>query len=1398
MKAEEWQEIAREVANYVDGVIDRKLLAFDKQPWSYGQVMSIELAEDEVHCDILWCEVDGQTEQVPVLASAGCTVSIGDYVLIVAVNNASGDRVAVTQTKRNISPPAPLNVMFPTQEAMRDDAGKTWTEVTITWEGTADLFEITIARVAAGELLNGIYGTDVDGAYAAGADARTRSFIWGGILYVAIVDVTDGKTIRIYSTNDGTFSLVSSKAMEWTNIQRLHMFIDSVGVAHLLWNYDGHASVRYIKFDVEATTWDASETVLISEHVAESELSVELWNDVLHIAFVDMYGDEPLYYFYVNALTGVASANTYDECEVVSTALGYGPGRIHLAVDVYGYVFIAFQGDNKATLYSNETGAWVNELEKTGAYPGYTGAWVVVDKATNIAHFIYLDKAIHPGTERWYYTQHYDHAVGWTEPEEILAASTATNDVEIALGISKNSDLYFMRGESSGDYIAYRVRYPTGEYTDWASLDTPNGELLVSWQGSISPAQTPTVTSGIGFTFQTTAEVYMLFFGDFGLESTIGNYRYEVVKAEGNEATIFLPPGTDYVCKIRGINHGVTPGEWSNEVLFSTYPDTTAPDAPTGLAVTGGYKSILVRWTNILSDQEKDLDFIYVYVDTATIPLLESGKVDWDNMTANKLAIAVDADYVWVGSLEDDTEYFVKLEAVDFSHNRGVASLEDSATTLTAPEFEHGDLTGLDYASAGHTGFSPDDHSHALDDLDDVNAAAPNDTQVLTWDEDESAWVAADASGGAEALDELTDVEIDLPAAGEILQLDIYGVWRNYSLAEADIAEADHTHSLDDLSDVDTSGVADGEILMYEEGVGWIPAENPPPGPHDLDSHSDVTIALPVAGDILQLDLYGEWRNYSLDEAGIAELSDLEVFPVDINRCGFVNNDETTIAFDDETYEFTLTRTGASFSYYRAGIKCTIEDNKDLSLVGSPPDAGIYFIYIDDEDGTLTADDDPWTLEDTKIPVAIILWDDTKTPKYWLADERHTCLIDRRMHAYEHFTSGVRLMQGGTLDGPSIGSDVNANKTCGISEAIIADEDLWHTLTELLKPDGATGAYVVMYRTDADSWTWVESDMPFPYGINGINGYIEYDDNGTMTEGEGAPGSGRRWYNSYLLYTNLNGAARFIVIPGRGEYLTLAGAQRETPLQFSFEGLPIYETVIAYQLTWGTSNYSNKGKCVLGATPVVIDISVISVGVTGTPIYFNLDDLLDVNAPTPSDGDVLVYDDTENEWVASSVPAPSLLDDIGDVNAPAPGDGDVLAWDDDAGEWINAAAPPPGAHDLDSHSDVTITLPAAGEILQIDMYGIWRNYTPAEAGLSEDDHTHALDDLSDVDADAPDDRDVLAWNDDDNEWQNLKEGPVHAEADGANPQIANLVFGTGDPPDAATVPEGTIWIKYTA
>jgi hypothetical protein len=67
-----------------------------------------------------------------------------------------------------------------------------------------------------------------------------------------------------------------------------------------------------------------------------------------------------------------------------------------------------------------------------------------------------------------------------------------------------------------------------------------------------------------------------------------------------------------------------------------------------------------------------------------------------------------------------------------------------------------------------------------------------------------------------------------------------------------------------------------------------------------------------------------------------------------------------------------------------------------------------------------------------------------------------------------------------------------------------------------------------------------------------------------------------------------------------------------------------------------------------------------------------LDNLSDVNAPSPADGNFLKYVSASSAWVPASIPTINALDDIGDVNATSPTTGYFLKWDGSA--WVPAAA----------------------------------------------------------------------------------------------------------------------------
>jgi comEA protein len=142
--------------------------------------------------------------------------------------------------------------------------------------------------------------------------------------------------------------------------------------------------------------------------------------------------------------------------------------------------------------------------------------------------------------------------------------------------------------------------------------------------------------------------------------------------------------------------------------------------------------------------------------------------------------------------------------------------------------------------------------------------------------------------------------------------------------------------------------------------------------------------------------------------------------------------------------------------------------------------------------------------------------------------------------------------------------------------------------------------------------------------------------------------------------------------------------------------------------------------------------------VVGIP---RLDDLADVSAAEPNNGDIIVWDNAAGEWVNQR--HRHSLNDLTTVNAPSPNGGDLLRFDETSRRWI------PDTLNLDDLNDVSAPKPDKGQVLtwQTDgdaEEGSWQPADPPSGGTGP--HNHALNDLSDVTATSPGKGQVLTWN----------------------------------------------------
>lgn len=193
---------------------------------------------------------------------------------------------------------------------------------------------------------------------------------------------------------------------------------------------------------------------------------------------------------------------------------------------------------------------------------------------------------------------------------------------------------------------------------------------------------------------------------------------------------------------------------------------------------------------------------------------------------------------------------------------------------------------------------------------------------------------------------------------------------------------------------------------------------------------------------------------------------------------------------------------------------------------------------------------------------------------------------------------------------------------------------------------------------------------------------------------------------------------------------------------------------------------------------------IAAVGFGGSTLH-SLNTHTDTNFPSPTNGQVITWDSTPGEWVASNPTSPAhtfgshsdananltspgagldqyvvvwdqastsfklvvnpalgshALNGHTDTNLGSPGapeDGYVVSWDNGTSKYVLVAPTAPGAHTLDSHSNVTITGATTNHVLQYNGTN-WVNQNLVI--------TMNLDDLANVTTTGKLNHDILWWD----------------------------------------------------
>jgi hypothetical protein len=146
-------------------------------------------------------------------------------------------------------------------------------------------------------------------------------------------------------------------------------------------------------------------------------------------------------------------------------------------------------------------------------------------------------------------------------------------------------------------------------------------------------------------------------------------------------------------------------------------------------------------------------------------------------------------------------------------------------------------------------------------------------------------------------------------------------------------------------------------------------------------------------------------------------------------------------------------------------------------------------------------------------------------------------------------------------------------------------------------------------------------------------------------------------------------------------------------------------------------------------------------------------DLSDVYVGTgPTEGQVLKWNATNARWELGIIEPPESLDDLGDVDATTPADGDVLVWVDAQGAWVPSAAGGGGATVLGGLTDVDLATnpPTEGQALVFDATaGEW---IPGTVQTQID----SIGDIADVTVPEPASLtggEILVWNTNTEKWE---------------------------------------------
>lgn len=349
---------------------------------------------------------------------------------------------------------------------------------------------------------------------------------------------------------------------------------------------------------------------------------------------------------------------------------------------------------------------------------------------------------------------------------------------------------------------------------------------------------------------------------------------------------------------------------------------------------------------------------------------------------------------------------------------------------------------------------------------------------------------------------------------------------------------------------------------------------------------SDVGYEAPI-GSLYLNDITGE-TYHKIDTADTDWISSGNIDPNDAfnvfkTPIGFVNRTDSHMSFDDisRTLTISVQSPATSYDYYIFGQKYTITSDKSVSI---PNISGLYYFHMgsDEELHYSILDGEDWFINNPMI--SIIYWNADMGTITYMADERHTVLMDGITHWYLHSQFGARYISGLGISGVVPNTETDAAVQIEVEAGEIRDEDLLHHIVNVgnkiniydleqnLYPIAQLPVY---YRVGATGEWYYKPANDFPFLHAGITGYtgtrIPYNE-WTGTTWQLTELSNNRFGAIHIYATN-NIHSPIIVVQGIQSYQNKPTSQDLASIELkAILGLPFAECVPIASIIFSTAD----------------------------------------------------------------------------------------------------------------------------------------------------------------------------------------------------------------------------------